>query len=254
MTWPLPASGGQISAKGLTASQFSKLVAQKTVIAVGPGLGQGGGTAKLVSSLLADTAVPTVIDADALNAIGTHPHLLAKLAEVAKAGRTIVLTPHPGEMARLTGKSVAEIQANRLEAARSFACEYGVTMVLKGSRTLIAHPDGSAAVNTTGNPAMAKAGSGDMLTGLIAGMLAQFKNDVASAVEVAVYLHGMAADFAVRDSDEHTLLATDSLNYYFKAFRFRPFRFYRGAPRGYVWLQGLPAAAVPVTRSQEAAE
>jgi NAD(P)H-hydrate epimerase len=157
-------------------------------------------------------------------------------------------------MARLTGKSVAEIQANRLEAARSFACEYGVTMVLKGSRTLIAHPNGSAAVNTTGNPGMAKAGSGDMLTGFIAGMLAQFKNDMVHAVEVAVHLHGMAADFAVRDLDEHTLLATDTLNYFSKAFRFRPFRFYRGAPRGYVWLQGLPAPAVPVTRSQEAAE
>ncbi len=254
MTWPLAASAGQISTKGLTAPQFSKLIAQKTVVAIGPGLGEGAGTAKLVSSVLSDTDIPTVIDADALNAIATHPQLLSKLVEAAKAGRTIVLTPHPGEMARLTGKSVAEIQANRLEAARSFACEYGVTMVLKGSRTLIAHPDGSAAVNTTGNPAMAKAGSGDMLTGFIAGLLAQFKNDVGHAVEVAVYLHGMAADFAVRDSDEHTLLATDTLNYSSKAFRFRPFRFYRGAPRGYVWLQGLPAAAVPATRSQEAAE
>ena len=256
MTQPLKAGvTGEVAVAGITRQQFAKLAEGKTLIAIGPGLGRGAGAVKLVEAVLSESELPAVMDADALNILAANPELLAKLGDVAKGGRTIVLTPHPGEMARLTGKSVAEIQADRLEAARNFAGETGVTLVLKGSRTLIAHPDGSAAVNTTGNPAMAKGGSGDVLTGIIAGLLAQYPNDVAHAVEAAVYLHGMAGDFAVREWDEHTLLATDSLAHLSKAFRFRPFRFYRGAPRGYVWLQGLPAAAVPATtRSHEAAE
>jgi len=195
-----------------------------------------------------------VVDADALNILAADAALFERLVEQARGGRTIVLTPHPGEMARLTGMSVPEIQANRLATAREFARDHGLTLVLKGSRTLIAHPDGSVAVNTTGNPALAKGGTGDLLTGMIAGLMAQHPNDVARAVEVAVYLHGMAAVFAVREWDEHTLLATDTLNYLSRAFRFRPFRFQKGAPRGYVCLQGLPGPAVPVTRSPEAAE
>jgi len=255
MTQALKASAtGEVSPAGITTPQFAKLTEGKTLIAIGPGLGQGAGTARLVDAVLSECELPAVIDADALNALASDPPMLAKLAEVAKAGRTFVLTPHPGEMARLMGKSVAEVQANRFETARDFARDYGVTLVLKGSRTLIAHPDGRLAVNTTGNPAMAKGGSGDMLTGIIAGLLAQYPSDVTRAVEAAVYLHGMAADFAVREWDERTLLATDTLQYFSRAFRFRPFRFYRGAPRGYVWLQGLPAPAVPATRSQEAAE
>jgi NAD(P)H-hydrate epimerase len=99
---------------------------------------------------------------------------------------------------------------------------------------------------------MAKGGSGDMLTGIIAALLAQYKNDVASAVEAAVYLHGFAADLAVHEEDEHTLLATDSLKYFSQAFQFRPFRFSQGAPRGYVWLQGLSAARNQGLSSSEA--
>jgi NAD(P)H-hydrate epimerase len=194
----------------------------------------------LLEAVLGDTQMPVVIDADALNTLAANPSLMEKLTEVGKEGRTVVLTPHPGEMARLAGKSVGEIQAKRLETARSFARAKGVTLVLKGSRTLIAHPDGEVAVNTSGNPGMAKGGSGDLLTGVIAGMLAQFPSDVKRAVEAGVYLHGFAADLAVGDGDEHTLLATDSLRYFSQAYRFRPFRFSRGAPRGYVWLQGVP--------------
>ena len=121
-----------------------------------------------------------------------------------------------------------------------FARDNGVTLVLKGSRTLIAHPDGRVAVNTSGNPGMAKGGSGDVLTGVIAGLLAQFPDDAAHAVEAAVYLHGLAADLAVRDADEHTVLATDSFKQFPEAFRFRPNRFCKNGQRGYVWLQGLP--------------
>jgi NAD(P)H-hydrate epimerase len=128
------------------------------------------------------------------------------------------------------------VQANRLEVAREFAQRNGVTLVLKGWRTLIAHPDGRVAVNTTGNPGMAKGGSGDLLTGFIAGLLAQHPGEPASAVEAAVYLHGLAGDLAVRTADEHTLLATDSLLQLSHAFRFRA-----SGPNGYLWLQGLPA-------------
>jgi NAD(P)H-hydrate epimerase len=250
MTLPMVAStSGELASKGITAQQFQKLIERKTVIAVGPGLGQGPGVETLLEAVLSDTKLPVVIDADGLNVLAENPSLMKKMGEVAKAGRTVVLTPHPGEMARLAGKSVEEIQSNRLEQARDFVRRFSVTLVLKGSRTLIAHKDGLVAVNTAGNPGMAKGGSGDVLTGIIAGFLAQFKEDPERAIEGAVYLHGLAADLAVGDTDEHTLLATDSLKYFPEAFRFQPFRFAPSTPKGYVWLQGLP-----VTRSPEAAE
>ena len=247
MTWPLPASTtGEIAAKGISAQLLEKLTAGKSVIVAGPGLGQGPGTEKLIKTILDETDLPTVLDADALNVLAAKPALMAKLSNAGRAGRMIVLTPHPGEMARLAGRSVKEIQSNRLETARAFAQSHGLTLVLKGAHTLIAHPDGVVSVNTTGNPGMAKGGSGDTLTGLVGGMLAQFPADPRRAVEVAVYLHGLAADLAVREFDEHTLLATDSLRFFSRAFRFRS----RG-PSGYVWLQGLPESGSP---SREATE
>lgn len=241
MTHPMVASpAGELASSGITAQQFEKLIEKITVLAVGPGLGQGPGVEILLEAVLSDTKLPLVIDADGLNTLAANPSLMQKLAESGKTGRTIALTPHPGEMARLAGKSVAEIQANRLETARIFARDSGVTLVLKGSRTLIAHPDGRVAVNTSGNPGMAKGGSGDVLTGVIAGLLAQYGKDAARAVEAAVYLHGLAADFTVRDADEHTVLATDSFRNFPQAFKFRANRFSNDAQRGYVWLQGLP--------------
>ncbi|HEX4286694.1 MAG TPA: NAD(P)H-hydrate dehydratase [Terracidiphilus sp.] len=234
MTWPLPANAeGQLAGRGLTPELVEALTKGKTVLAVGPGLGQGPGTAKLLTHLVAESDLPAVIDADALNVLAANPDLLAKISKSGKIGRTIVLTPHPGEMARLADMSVAEIQSDRLHAARAFAEKHAVTLVLKGARTLIAHPDGNVAVNTTGNPAMAKGGSGDLLTGIIAGLLAQYHDDPARAVEAAVYLHGLAADFAVREIDEHTVLATDTVREFSRAFRFRSRR-----PNGYGWLQG----------------
>jgi ADP-dependent NAD(P)H-hydrate dehydratase / NAD(P)H-hydrate epimerase len=241
MTHAMVASpSGELASEGSTAQQFEKMIEKITVLAVGPGLGQGPAVSGLLNVVLSDTKLPLVIDADGLNTLAAKRALLEKMSEAGRAGRTIVLTPHPGEMARLAGSSVAEIQANRMEAARSFARGHGVTVVLKGSRTLIAHPDGRVAVNTSGNPGMAKGGSGDVLTGVIAGLLAQFADAAARAVEAAVYLHGLAADFAVRDADEHSVLATDSFEYFPQAFRFRPNRFSKSAQRGYVWLQGQP--------------
>jgi NAD(P)H-hydrate epimerase len=175
-----------------------------------------------------------------LNILAENPDQLATLAK----GRTVVLTPHPGEMARLAGTTVTEVQARRLETALAFAVRHRLTVVLKGSRTIVAHADGRVAVNTSGNPGMAKGGSGDLLTGLIAGMLAQFPGDAARAVEAAVYLHGLAADLAVRAGDEHTLLATQSLKYLSRAFRMRVSHFRNRGGNRYVWLQGLPADAL----------
>jgi len=237
MTLPLKANAvGQIAAENLATGVLTGLAAGKTVLAIGPGLGQAAETVKFATGLLSATRIPAVIDADALNILAAKPTLLAKLAK----GRTLVLTPHPGEMARLTGITVAEVQANRLEAARGFAQRLGVTLVLKGARTLIAHPDGRVAVNTTGNPGMAKGGSGDLLTGVIAGLLAQYPAEAARAVEAAVYLHGLAADLALQDADEHTLLATDSLQQFSRAFHFES-----PGSNGYVWLQGALHAAAP---------
>jgi NAD(P)H-hydrate epimerase len=247
MTWPLEAgAAGHIAEGSLAPDRLAALMAGKTVLAIGPGLGQSPDTIKFVTGLLSSTDLPAVLDADALNILAAKPVLLAKLAR--KGKRTLVLTPHPGEMARLAGIATAEVQANRLETARSFAQRMGVTLVLKGARTLIAHPDGRVAVNTTGNPAMAKGGSGDLLTGMIAGVLAQYPSDPGRAVEAAVYLHGLAADLAVRAADEHTLLATDSLQHLSQAFRF-----YSHAANGYVWLQGLPAEIASGGPAREAA-
>jgi len=248
MTWPLTTGpAGGISAENLTPEAVAALMKGITVLAIGPGIGQNAETVKFVTGLLAATKIPAVIDADALNILAAKPVLLAKLAK----GRKVVLTPHPGEMARLAGITIPEVQANRLKVARGFAEQFGVTLVLKGARTLIAYPDGRVAVNTTGNPGMAKGGSGDLLTGLVAGLLAQFPANAGSAVEAAVYLHGLAADLAVRPpsgiQDERTLLATDGLQQLSRAFRFDSC-----GENGYVWLQGLPADATPRVCSNEA--
>jgi ADP-dependent NAD(P)H-hydrate dehydratase / NAD(P)H-hydrate epimerase len=247
MTWPLQSNdAGQASPENLDPAILTAMTNGMTVLAIGPGLGQSDDTAKFCIALLEATTMPAVIDADALNILAQHPDALSRLAQ---NGRTIVLTPHPGEMARLAGISTKDVQADRLDVARRFAQKHGVILVLKGARTLIAHPDGQVAVNTTGNPGMAKGGSGDLLTGMIAGLLAQYPDQPGHTVEAAVYLHGLAADLAVRTMDEHTLLATDTLPHFSAAFRFRS-----RARNGYVWLQGLPAESTPPKTSHEAAE
>lgn len=229
MTVPL-AEGkhGEISSRNLEAGNLKPLLQRKTVIAIGPGLGQEPEAVAFVLGLLRETNLPMVIDADALNALADgHTDLLDG------RDRTLVLTPHPGEMARLVGLSVPHVQERREELAREFALRHSVTLVLKGWRTLIAHPDGVIAVNTTGNPGMAKGGSGDILTGMVAAMIAQYPGNIPHAVNTAVYLHGLAADFALREQDQHTLLATDIISALFHAFRFMP-----EDKDGYVWIQG----------------
>jgi NAD(P)H-hydrate epimerase len=196
-------------------------------------MGQDGKTPEFVREFVQSVKLPMVIDADGLNAFAGKTELLKHAAE----GRTIVLTPHPGEMARLVGMTVKEVEADRVGLARKFATEHGVTLVLKGWRTLVAHPDGSIAVNTTGNPSMAKGGSGDILTGIVAAMLAQYKDNVAEAVEAAVFLHGLAGDFACLAQDEHTVLATDTVGHLWEAFRARV-----TDADGMTWICGLAGA------------
>jgi NAD(P)H-hydrate epimerase len=208
-------SKGEVSFKNLDAAKLEGLLKKITVLALGPGLSTMGDASEFSRHMVEKTTLPVVIDADALNAFARKTDLLDG------TGRVMVLTPHPGEMATLAGLSVKEVEADRIGLARSFATKHKLTLVLKGWRTLVAHPDGSVAVNTTGNPAMAKGGSGDVLTGIVAAMLAQFPDDVARAVETAVYLHGLAGDFAAHAMDEHTVLATDTVTHFSDAFRYR---------------------------------
>src|SRR5208282_2219836 len=140
--------------------------------------------------------------------------------ELLKGGsRPLILTPHPGEMARLTGQSVAEVQADRVGVARTFARRYRLILVLKGFRTVIAYPGGEVWVSATGNPGMATGGSGDILTGMIAGAVAQFPSQVEAAVRAAVYLHGLAGDAGAEHLGEECLLAAELLRYLPMAFR-----------------------------------
>jgi ADP-dependent NAD(P)H-hydrate dehydratase / NAD(P)H-hydrate epimerase len=173
------------------------------VIAVGPGLGQSPGTAAFVQGLLERAGVPLVLDADALNAFAGDPDRL-----VGRDGVDVVITPHPGEMARLLNMSVEAVQGDRLRHATEFASSHRVHVVLKGHRTIIAGPDNRAFVNLTGNSGMATGGTGDLLTGMIAAWFAQLL-DAEAACKLAVYLHGAAGDLAEADEGEVSLIAGD---------------------------------------------
>jgi ADP-dependent NAD(P)H-hydrate dehydratase / NAD(P)H-hydrate epimerase len=145
-----------------------------------------------------------IVDADGLNAIaGTDFH--------AKGPR--IFTPHPGEMSRLTGKTTDEVQGDRIGTARAYAQQHHVTVVLKGNRSVIAFPDGRVYINPTGSPALATGGTGDVLTGIVAGLLAQFPHDSDSAVLAGVYLHGRAGELGAAALGEKPLIATDLFRY-----------------------------------------
>jgi NAD(P)H-hydrate epimerase len=173
------------------------------IIAVGPGLGQGPSTAAFVQALVERSGVPIVLDADALNAFAGDPERLMGREEVA-----VVITPHPGEMARLMNTSIEAVQHDRVRTAREFAAAHRLHVVLKGHRTVIAGPDGRTFVNLTGNSGMATGGTGDLLTGMIAAWLAQLL-DAEAACKLAVYVHGTAGDLAEADEGEVSLVAGD---------------------------------------------
>jgi ADP-dependent NAD(P)H-hydrate dehydratase / NAD(P)H-hydrate epimerase len=173
------------------------------IIAVGPGLGQSPGTAAFVHGLLERAGVPLVLDADALNAFSGDPDRL-----MGRDGVDVVITPHPGEMARLLNTSVEAVQHDRLRHATEFAARHRVHVVLKGHRTIIAGPDNRAFINLTGNSGMATGGTGDILTGMIAAWLGQLL-DAEAACKLAVYLHGAAGDLAEADEGDVALVAGD---------------------------------------------
>ena len=204
---------GSISLRALGYGHVDALVKGKTVLAVGPGISRHNETAEFVRTVVKKFATPMVLDADGLNAFE------GRASDLNGSGRTIVITPHPGEMARLLGSTVGDVQRDRLNAARTFAREHQLMVVLKGDRTLIAHADGTVWVNPTGNPGMATGGTGDILTGMIAGLLAQHPKQPFEAVIAAVYLHGLAGDVAREDKGEQSLIATDLLDGLPEAFR-----------------------------------
>ncbi len=185
-------------------SGIKTLMRKLSVLAIGPGIGTAAETASVVRDLFASCEKPMVVDADALNILsaGEWPECDGKLR---------VLTPHPGEMARLANTTVAEVQDNRVECARTFAAARGVVLVLKGERSLIAFPDGNVWINPTGSPSMATGGTGDILTGMIAGMLAQFPGTPREAVAAAVFLHGSAGELGAVEIGEQAFVATDLL-------------------------------------------
>ena len=175
------------------------------VIACGPGLGRGAAVAEFVRALMERSTVPLVLDADALTVLADDPGILVGTEE-----RDVIVTPHPGEMARLVGATVEEVQANRIEMAANFATARRLYVVLKGHRTIIATPEGHLFINPTGNPGMATGGTGDLLTGMIAAWLAQLL-DAEAACRLAVFLHGIAGDLAEHSEGQVSMTATDVL-------------------------------------------
>ena len=182
-----------------------RLAAERDVIALGPGLGSAEeATRHFVRELVTKRNRPMVIDADGLNALDGWTEHLQGTAEL-----PIILTPHAGEMARLVGKTTKEVAENRLQTAQDFAREHQVIVLLKGSRTIVAAPDGEAYINPTGNAGMATGGSGDVLTGILAGLLAQKRDDALGATLAGVYLHGLAGDLAAQEIGMRALVASD---------------------------------------------
>ncbi len=203
-------AAGTISGKAMAS--VAVLLDRKSVLAIGPGISRHNETSELVRAIVQECDTPMVLDADALNAFeGSSGKLMGR-------GRSIVITPHPGEMSRLTGMTIAEIQADRVGVARKFARQHELIVVLKGHRTLIASPSGEVWVNPTGNPGMATGGTGDVLTGIVAGLMAQHPQRVFEATVLAVYLHGLAGDLAAKELGESSLVATDLVRYLQKAF------------------------------------
>lgn len=196
-------ASGTVSREALASAL--EMAAARDVAAVGPGLGSAEeSTRDFVRAFVTQRKQPTVIDADGLNSLAPWADDIS-----GSPALPLIITPHPGEMARLTGKSIADVILNRVELAREFACAHGLIVVLKGSRALIAAPDAEVYINPTGNAGMATGGSGDVLTGIIAGLLAQKPDDPLAATIAAVYLHGLAGDIAAKRLGMRAMIASD---------------------------------------------
>ncbi len=203
MTFPIPETDEHTPADSALDAILSFLRG-KDVLAAGPGISLHPGTTALMEALLPQLPCPAVLDADALTMVAANPKILRQCPA------PLVLTPHPGEMARLAQKSTVEVQENRIDTALEFAQKYGVTLVLKGYGTLVASPDGRLAINRTGNPAMASGGMGDILTGIIAGLVGQSMEPF-QAASLGVYVHGAAGDEAFAETASRGMTASDLL-------------------------------------------
>jgi hydroxyethylthiazole kinase-like uncharacterized protein yjeF len=204
MTEPLPETVKGILGE-TSFDRIADLLSDKKCLAIGPGIGTAPETQMLFFRLLQENTKPVVIDADGLNQLAGHTEILKDL------NSPVVLTPHPGEMARLIGTTAADIQKDRIKCARDFSEKFNVHVVLKGARTVVAHPDGRVFINPTGNPGMASGGMGDVLTGIIAGLMAQGHSPELAA-HAGVYLHGAAADSLAKNKGPFGYLATDVMN------------------------------------------
>jgi len=212
MMLPLPETKGMSLSDG-AAKEVEIFLKKADCLLIGPGLSQDISTQRLVKSVLSIVSVPLVIDADGLNALAGHLDILRNLKN------EVILTPHPKEFSRLAGISVQELQRNRKKVAKDFALRYNVALVLKGNKTVIASAGGGIYINPTGNPGMATAGSGDVLSGMIAAFLAQGFDGFESA-RMAVYLHGLAGDLASKDKTQTGLIASDLIEYLPRALKY----------------------------------
>ena len=204
MTKPLAETKGQTLSER-AFPEIMKFAEKADCVAIGPGLSRDPSTQRLIRKLIIALRKPVVLDADGINAIEGKVRLLRS----AKA--PIVITPHPGEMSRLIALSRNGISRAKEKVAKDFANKYNVVCVLKGHRTVVARPGGKSYVNTTGNPGMAKGGTGDVLTGMIAAFIGQGIRPF-DAAKLGVYLHGLAGDLAAKDKGEVSMLASDLLN------------------------------------------
>lgn len=196
----VPEQDGSFSADAIPS--LTRVLATADAVVMGCGMGRGEGQTAVVCHVLSHSTVPVILDADGINAV--TPHILEEEARSAP----LILTPHPGEMARLLDISTAEVQANRVAVARRLAEQSGAVVVLKGHRTVITSPHGEIAENPTGNPGMATGGSGDVLAGIIGSLVSQGLPPYAAAV-CGVYLHGAAGDLAAQQRSQHGMLPTD---------------------------------------------
>jgi hydroxyethylthiazole kinase-like uncharacterized protein yjeF len=206
MTEPLAATeAGTARLSNIDYGRFAEIAHNKSVLAIGPGLSMQSETQEFIRALVAETDLPVILDADGLNAYaGMADHLNQRRAPA------LALTPHPGEMARLLGVTVKDVQARRLDVALEAAGRWRAHVILKGYRTILATPSGHAYINTTGNPGMATGGTGDVLTGILAGLTAQFgTQDWARVLSFGVYLHGLAGDIAASRVGQAPLIASD---------------------------------------------
>jgi NAD(P)H-hydrate epimerase len=204
MTVPLADAGSGFLTSSVVPV-LEKLLIGKAAVAVGPGLGRRPGTVALVQTLIETVDLPLVLDADGLNALAEDLTLLHR-----KKSKSVILTPHPGEMSRLVGSSIPDVEAIRISVAQEFARRYDVYLILKGARTIIASPTGTVAINGSGNPGMASGGMGDVLTGILVSLLGQGYS-AWDACRLGVFIHGYAADLVAREKGEIGITATDVL-------------------------------------------